>query len=455
LNFSKGDFPEMDRLFGTDGIRGNAGEFPLDFTSVCTLGKALVFLLKEENLDPRILIGRDTRESGDWLMEALIQGILQASGEAVTLGIIPTSAVSYLTAKHAFAAGIVISASHNPYQDNGIKIFASDGKKISESWEARLEQSLRTSPRSQTRETLNIHPAEELVEEYNNFLKSQFAGIRPLKPFKIVLDCANGSSYRSAPEVFKSLGFDVISISACPDGKNINKECGSLFPDQLSRAVLEHNANLGVAFDGDADRALWVDEKGSVLNGDHTLYVCAKHMKDKGRLKSDWIVGTVMSNMGLEKALENFQLKFYRTQVGDKYVLDQMIKFGANLGGEQSGHTIFLDDCPTGDGILTSLKMCEAMLTSDTPLSQLVAEYKEFPQILLNINVSKKEDFSLYPEIGETIESIQTGLGNQGRINVRYSGTEPLARIMIEGKDGDRIETDAQNLAAVLLKYLK
>lgn len=444
----------MDRLFGTDGMRGVAGQFPLDFPSVCALGKALIRLLEEENLPSNVLIGRDTRESGGWLLEALFQGIKEASGRAINLGIIPTSAVSYLTAKHGFSAGIVISASHNPYQDNGIKIFSSSGRKIPEAWEDRLESSIRSPQRSTTREIPKIDPAKALIEDYKNFLKAQFAGLRPFRPFKIVLDCANGSSSFTAPEVFTRLGFDVIPLSASPDGKNINLNCGSLHPERLSRAVVDSGANLGAAFDGDADRALWVDEKGSVLNGDHTLHVCSRFMTDSGKLRSEWVVGTVMSNMGLELSLKEMGIRLFRTQVGDKYVLEEMIKLGANLGGEQSGHTIFLDDCPTGDGILTCLKMCEAMLTSDMPLSELVSGYAECPQILLNVKVSKIENFSHFPEITETISSIEKRLGQEGRINVRYSGTEPLARIMIEGKDREKIEADANGLAKILFKYL-
>jgi len=444
----------MNRLFGTDGMRGRAGQFPLDYSSACTLGTALIHLLEDENLPPRVLIGRDTRESGSWLLEALVQGINRASGEAINLEIIPTSAVSYLTARHSFSAGIVISASHNPFQDNGIKIFSSDGKKISEEWEDRLEQSLRGPQKNLTRETLEFSPDRELIDEYKSFLKEQLDGIHHYRPFKIVLDCANGSSSFCAPEVFDSLGFDVITLNVHPDGKNINRGCGSLHPEQLSRAVRESGANMGVAYDGDADRALWVDEKGTILNGDHTLFVCTKFMKDNGRLKSNWVVGTIMSNMGLELSLREMGVNLFRTQVGDKYVLDEMIKLGSNLGGEQSGHTIFLDNCPTGDGILTSLKMCEAIVSSGIPLSELVAEYTECPQILLNIKVAKKEDFSLFPEIGEIIDSIVAKLGDEGRLNVRYSGTEPLARIMIEGKDRDRIEAQANSLAQVLSKYL-
>lgn len=444
----------MTKLFGTDGIRSVAGQFPLDYSTVFHLGKALVHLLLEEGLSPSVLFGRDTRESGDWLKDALLQGIRKASGEAVYLGIIPTSAISYLTKKHKFSAGIVVSASHNPYQDNGIKIFSTEGIKISDQWEERLEQAIRVPQKNFTREVTSIAPARELADEYKNFLKSQFAGIRLQHSIKIVLDCANGASSFYAQEIFSALGFDVCPINAAPNGKNINSGCGSLHPEKLVRKVQGFGADIGVAFDGDADRALWVDEKGTVLNGDHTLYVCSRFMKDRGRLKSDWVVGTTMSNIGLETALRNMQLKLYRTQVGDKYVREQMINLGANLGGEQSGHTIFLDDCPTGDGLLTSLKMCEVMVSNNAALSKLVSDFSECPQILLNVMVSKKEDFSRFPEIMDTMGRIEDRLGEEGRINLRYSGTEPLARIMIEGTDKGQIQTDAELMAAVISKYL-
>lgn len=444
----------MEKLFGTDGIRAKAGEFPLDYSSVFTLGKALVDLFEEEGLPPKVIIGRDTRESGQWLEQALTQGIIEHQGTAFSAGIIPTSAISFLTKKHSFSAGIVISASHNPYQDNGIKVFSSQGTKISEKWEDKLERAIHEEKREVRKESIAIAPAASFGQEYIDFLKSRFSlGNLPRK-IKIVVDCSNGASCFFAPKVFKNLGFDVITLGDCPDGKNINVECGSLYPQTLAEKVIENSADLGIAYDGDADRAIWVDEKGRILNGDHTLFVLAQHMKEKEHLKSDCVVATTMSNIGLEKALEKLGLRLHRTKVGDKYVLEQMLKLNANLGGEQSGHTIFLDDCPTGDGILTSLKMLEVMATRQTSLSELVRDFEEYPQILVNVRVSRKQDFNQFPEISKTIEEIKNDIGNSGRLNLRYSGTEPVARIMIEGEEREKIENHAQKMAHLIEKYL-
>lgn len=444
----------MEKLFGTDGIRTVAGQFPLDYSSVYTLGKALVSLLKEERLEPRIIIGRDTRESGAWLEQALFQGINESRGEAVSAGIIPTSAISFLTKKYLFSAGIVISASHNPYQDNGIKIFSSQGTKISEAWEEKLEAAIQTSKEIVRREKIRITPDSSFGQDYMTFLKSHFSQVNLKKKIKVVLDCSNGAGSFLAPKIFQDLGFDVTAINDRPDGKNINACCGSLFPQNLAKKVMESNADIGVAYDGDADRAIWIDEKGNILNGDHTLFVLSRFMKEKKRLKSDHVVATTMSNIGLEKALKKLELKLLRAQVGDKYVLEQMVISKANLGGEQSGHTIFLDDCPTGDGILTTIKMLEAIATQNAPLSRLVENYKEYPQILVNVQVGEKIDFKKFPEIIKTMEEIKDRLGDTGRLNLRYSGTEPLARVMIEGTDKEQVQQYAQQMADVISKHL-
>lgn len=445
----------MEKLFGTDGIRATAGEYPLDYNSVYTLGYALIELLRTEKLPPRVIIGRDTRESGQGIEQALFQGIEDSNGEAVSAGLIPTSAISFLTKRHGFSAGIVISASHNPYQDNGIKIFSAQGIKIANDWEGILERAIIESDYSVQRKDMAISSDNNLSFDYVQFLKSRFEGVRLPRKIKIVLDCANGASSHIAPMLFSDLGFDILAISASPDGVNINKGCGSLCPENLSKKVVETGADIGVAFDGDADRVLWVDERGRILNGDHTLFVLARFMKEKDRLKTDTVVATTMSNMGLEKGLGELGLKLVRTQVGDKYVLEEMMKLKANLGGEQSGHTIFLDDCPTGDGILTSIKMLEVMASKDTSLSRMVAEFEEYPQILKNVSVSKKPDFQEYPAIVNAIEEVEKLLADSGRINVRYSGTEPLARIMIEGPDLKQIEQYATDLASVISKHLK
>jgi phosphoglucosamine mutase len=444
----------MEKLFGTDGIRAVAGQPPLDYSSVYTLGKALISLLKEEKLETRVIIGRDTRESGEWLEQALFQGINEGQGEAVTAGIIPTSAVSFLTKKYSFSAGIVISASHNSYQDNGIKIFSSQGIKISYAWERKLEKAITEVPSNVKRENIGITPQSSLGQDYMDFLKSRFSHVNLKRRIMVVLDCSNGASSFFASQLFSDLGFEVIAMGNTPDGKNINDNCGSLYPQNLARKVVESKADIGVAYDGDADRAVWVDEKGRILNGDHTLFVLSRFMKEKGRLKSDYVIATTMSNMGLEKAIEKLDLKLLRTQVGDKYVLEEMMKLKANLGGEQSGHTIFLDDCPTGDGILTSLKMLEAMAAYNLPLSKLVEDLEEFPQILVNVPVRKKTDFDRFPEILNAKEMIEKRLGDSGRLNVRYSGTEPLARVMIEGQDKGEIEDYARQMASVISKHL-
>lgn len=444
----------MDKLFGTDGIRAVAGEYPLDYSSVYTLGKALIALLKEKGLEAKVIIGQDTRESGTWLEQALSQGIKEGKGEAISAGVIPTSAISFLAKKHSFSAGIVISASHNPYQDNGIKIFSSEGIKISADWERKLEKAIITSKEEVKREKTKTSPLPSFRQDYIDFLKSQFSEVDLSRKIKVILDCSHGSSFSIAPQVFRELGLEVTTLSNSPNGKNINENCGSLHPQNLVKRVVETGADIGVAYDGDADRAIWVNERGKILNGDHTLFILSQFMREKGRLKSDYIVATTMSNIGLEKALERLGLKLVRTRVGDKYVLEQMMKQKANLGGEQSGHTIFLDDCPTGDGILTSIKMLEALAEYDLPLSKLVESFEEFPQVHKNVRVRNKIDFNQFPEIIETLKIIKDKLGNSGRVEVRYSGTEPLARIMIEGKKRADIEQYSRVMSGVITKYL-
>jgi len=446
----------MKRLFGTDGLRAIAGQYPLDPPTIWTLGRALAELLKEEGLEPRLLIGRDTRESGAWIEQVIASGIRAGKGEPISAGIVPTSAVSFLTRKRGLSAGIVISASHNPFRDNGIKIFSSEGTKISDEWELKLEKAILEgkwgkSPRSERKW---LRPKADLADEYQDFLIGQLENVRIPEELTIVVDCSNGASSVIAPTVFFRLGFRVIPIFNIPDGKNINRRCGSLHPHNLARHVLSARADLGVAFDGDADRAVWVDEKGRILNGDHTLFVQAGFMKSRGRLKSDKVVATTMSNMGLEKALKDMGVELVRTRVGDKYVLEKMRETGSNLGGERSGHTIFLDDCPTGDGILTSLKMLEVMLENQASFSELVGGLKEFPQVLHNVRVREKLDFQKFPEIIETMEEIRATLSGCGRLDVRYSGTEPLARVMIEGEDLREIEELAGRMTSVIAKFL-
>ena len=442
------------KLFGTDGIRSIAGEFPLDRRSIVILGSALADLLIKEGLEPKILIGRDTRESGSWIEETVFQGIRAAGGRPVSAGVIPTSALSLLTKKHAFSAGVVISASHNPYQDNGIKIFSREGFKISDAWEARLESALLRAVRPFPEGAPRIRRSGRYLDEYREFLTGRLKAVRFQKKIRLVLDCSNGASSAIAPDVMRELGFDVTAIHHNPDGRNINKGCGSLHPWELSKTVLETKSDLGIAYDGDADRAVWVDDRGRILNGDHTLYVLAGFMKEKGRLRSDTVVATSMSNMGLEIALEKMGLKLVRTRVGDKYVLEKMIHLRANLGGEQSGHTILFDECPTGDGILTSLRLLEALASRDLPPSRLTDGFSEFPQVLLNIPVVKKVDFDEVPEVAKTIADVREQLKGSGRLEVRYSGTEALARVMVEGANLNIVQTYARRIADAVRKNL-
>jgi phosphoglucosamine mutase len=445
----------MKKLFGTDGIRAIAGKYPLDRPTIYVLGKALVGLLREEGLAPEVLIGRDTRESGEWIEADLVRGIADAGGAFHSAGVIPTSGISHLTETRAFNAGVVISASHNPYRDNGIKIFSSRGMKISDAWEARLEKVILAQPGAAVPGDERPPTAESrLIDDYEKFLVDRLEGVRLPRRFKIVLDCGHGASSHIAPDVYRAVGAEAIALNAAPDGRNINAGCGSLHPEGMAAAVIREGADFGVSFDGDADRALWADEKGRLLNGDHTLHILARFLAGRGRLKAGAVVATTMSNMGLEKALGESGLRLVRTQVGDKYVLEKMLELGANLGGERSGHTILLDDCPTGDGILTSLKILETMALTGQTLSALAAGYTEFPQILLNVRVARKTPLAGIPELAAAIEDIRTRITGRGRLDVRYSGTEPLLRIMIEGQDQAEIEGQARRIAAVAAAHL-
>ena len=444
----------MDRLFGTDGMRAAAGEFPLDPASVFCLGRALAGLLRAEAAAPRVLLGRDTRESGTWLEAALAGGLKAGGGQPVSAGVVPTSAVSLLTKRHGLAAGVVISASHNPYQDNGIKIFSAAGIKIADDWEDELEAAVRRGPGASSVEPLALAPDPAYLGDYVSFLSGLFGRWAPRQKIRLILDCANGAAAGVAPALFRALGFEVTALHAAPDGRNINSGCGSLHPDGMGRAVREAGADFGIAYDGDADRAVWADETGTVLNGDHTLYIQALYLQETGRLRGGAVVATTMSNMGLERALAARGLKLVRTRVGDKFVHDEMEARGANLGGERSGHTIFLDDCPTGDGLLTSLKMLETRLATGTPFSVLAGGLVEFPQVLINVRVRTKPELGRVPDVAERLGEARRALGEEGRIELRYSGTEPVARVMVEGRDATVIEDWARRLAEAIERNL-
>jgi len=442
------------KLFGTDGVRAVAGVFPLDPPTISRLGQALIGLLEKKGLGANVLIGRDTRESGPWMERALARGVRAAGGEAVSAGVIPTSAVSYLTKTHGFSAGAVISASHNPYEDNGIKIFSPQGVKLPDAWELEIEEDVLGGRGRLAGHEADVEMDPRLAGDYLDYLAGRVRGLRPPAGLKVVVDCANGASSGLAPRLFGRLGFAVEAIHAAPDGRNINAGCGSLHPESLAARVRETGAAIGIAFDGDADRALWAAADGRRLNGDHTLFVQAVHMKESGTLRTKDVVATTMSNMGLERALEERGLALVRTKVGDKYVHEEMVGRGANLGGEQSGHTIFLDDLPTGDGLLTALRMLEALAERGGALAPLVEGMTEFPQTLVNVRVRKKPDFSDYPEIVAAVEVTKRTLGRDGRIDLRYSGTEPLARVMVEARERSAVDSCAALVAAAVRKHL-
>jgi phosphoglucosamine mutase len=442
----------MKKLFGTDGIRARAGAFPLDESTVRTIGRSLAVQYKQQLGRPaRFVSGRDTRESGSWIERAFHGGAGEGGAVCESAGVITTPGVAYITRAFNFDAGIVISASHNPYEDNGIKIFAPDGKKIGGETERRIEEDIHAStPSDATRDAdVDNSRSNEYQRAYVEHLEEVFPNLR-LDGMRVVVDCANGASSHLAPALFTELGADVISINDQPDGTNINKDCGSLHLEALSKKVVDEGADFGVAFDGDADRALFVDEKGSVIDGDATLWIMARFLIDDGDLENRTVVATLMSNIGLEIALESKGVKLARTAVGDKYVLDELIKSGSDLGGEQSGHVIFPRQSLVGDGMMTALYVLNAIKSAGRPFSEMTDGFTRYPQILVNVPVREKRPFEDVPEISTASREVENELSGKGRLLLRYSGTENLARVMIEGKDQDSIERQANALAEVI-----
>ena len=433
------------KLFGTDGIRGVAGKSPLDTATIFAAGLSLGQHLHQKVSRPRVVIGEDTRESSRWIAETIAAGLKEAGVEILPAGVITTPGVSYLTASAALDAGVMISASHNPYQDNGIKVFSSSGYKLPDDEEATLEvQILRSLDRKQAPSVsrLTLQPDPLLIRKYIDFLRPLASSCR-LPGQKLIIDCSNGSASAVARELFSELGAELKIISAQPDGRNINAGCGSLHLDNLQRAMLEEKANAGAPVDGDDDRALFVTGTGRIVDGDGVLLAAGRYMKRRGTLRGDAIVGTVMSNLGLEVALRREGLRLVRTPVGDKYVLDEMLRIDSNLGGEQSGHVIFRDVATTGDGLLTALQMFRIMADEQRTLDQLVEDLKVFPQTIRNVRVREKRPLEALPQVMQQIQASQQRLGNSGRIVVRYSGTEPLARVMVEAETEEEVESNA------------
>ena len=444
----------MKALFGTDGIRGEAGQFPLDSATVSAIGFSLASHLIKDSETPEIVIGRDTRESGESIERALIAGATRAGAKCLSAGVITTPGVAYLTRALQAAASVVLSASHNPYQDNGIKIFAPTGEKMDDSVERLIESDVfaNASPAISETSQRSISPTlgEILRQDYLNFLALKIARGLTLEGLTIVLDCANGASSALAPVLFSRLGAKAISINATPDGRNINRDCGSLHIESLQERVVKERADLGVAFDGDADRSLFVDSEGNFVDGDATLWVLGTHLQSHGKLRDDVVVATVMSNIGLELAFSSAGIRLVRTDVGDKYVLDELQRRDASIGGEQSGHIIIPELSLAGDGMITALCLLRALRESQKTLAEMVVGFKRYPQILVNVRVREKVPFAEIPSVKTEIDEVEALLSQKGRLLLRYSGTEPLARVMIEGENQFKIEGYAQKIAEAI-----
>jgi phosphoglucosamine mutase len=455
-------------LFGTDGIRGVAGDPPLDHSTVYAVGIALGRHLAKSHQNLKIVIGQDTRESSGWIRDSITAG-LESTGVGVrSAGVITTPAVAFL-ARQAYDAGIVISASHNPWTDNGIKVFGHDGYKLSDETEEQIETVIfdllhgrvgefdpTKIPATKTDGRAVEETDPELLKQYVSWLASQIAGTR-LSHLRVLVDCANGASAPVAHEVFRACGLQADFINDRPNGRNINDNCGALHPGIVASEIGSNAGkyDLGVTFDGDADRALFSDHLGNVVNGDAVLLLCARDMKSRGKLKADTIVATTMSNMGLEMALRDSGIKMLRASVGDKYVLEEMHKTGARLGGEQSGHIIFRDgDSTTGDGILTALRVIEAMTHAAKPLQELVGDLKVFPQNIKNVRVREKKPLDTFPDVVEAMKQGETELAGNGRIVVRYSGTEALARVMVEAESEDKMKRITDSIAGAIQKAI-
>ena len=442
------------RLFGTDGVRGIANVDPMTPEVALRLGRAVAYHFRHKERRGRIVIGKDTRLSGYMFETALASGICSMGADVMLCGPLPTPGIAFITSSMRADAGVVISASHNAYQDNGIKIFASDGFKLPDAVEASLEALMTSDVLDANRPTFaDIGKATKIEDSrgrYVVFLKSAFPRQLTLDGLRIVVDCANGAAYKVAPWVFQELGAEVISLSAKPDGTNINDACGALYPQRMCAAVKKHRANLGIAVDGDADRVIIADEHGEEVDGDTIMAMCARRLIERKELKKKTVVATVMSNLGLERTVTGLGGKLVRAQVGDRYVVEEMRKHGYNFGGEQSGHLVFLDHMTTGDGVLAALQVLAVMLESGKPLSELRQVMTRYPQVLVNLKVGKKLPIEGLADVTKLIGKIERTLGQEGRVLVRYSGTEPKARVMVEGPDARTIQGYAEDIARAL-----
>jgi phosphoglucosamine mutase len=445
----------MKKLFGTDGIRAVAGQSPLDPATIHAVGLALAHTLKASTPQPHVLLGMDTRESSNWIAASLTAGLAAGGASVENAGVITTPAVAHLTHTHGFAAGVVISASHNPWQDNGIKLFGPDGYKLPDTTELAIEREIFTQLANATdngqQTTDNAAPPINEADraEYTRFLLAAVPGLS-LDNQRLVVDCANGAASAVAPQLFADLGGTVLITHAAPNGRNINLGCGALHPEVVAEEVVKHKASLGITFDGDADRVLFADEHGRVVNGDAVLLLAGRDLHARGELANATIVATTMSNMGLEAALARSGIAMLRAPVGDKYVLEQMLATGASLGGEQSGHIIFSGRSTTGDGLLTALLVLDILHRTRHTLAELTADLKNFPQVIVNVKVREKKPLDGIPAVAASIAAAEQALAGTGRVVIRYSGTEALARVMIEAEDEAQMHFHAEAIAQAI-----
>jgi len=448
----------MGKLFGTDGVRGVANKYPMTAQMATKIGQAAAHILKKEGHRPIIAIGKDTRLSGYMLENALVAGITSMGADAIIIGPIPTPGIAFITANMDADAGMMISASHNPFEDNGIKIFSKKGLKLTDEQELQIEDFVFSEESQEI-----MAPPEKLGRAYREndalgryivFLKHSLPRNLDLENMKIVLDCANGATYKVAPLLFKEMRADVTAINIEPDGMNINLNCGALHPEGLAEKVIETKADIGLAFDGDGDRLIVVDEKGNTLSGDQVIAICAKKLKEENKLKNNTLVTTIMSNMGLSIAMEKLGIKQLKTKVGDRYVLEEMQKVGAIIGGEDSGHIIFLEHHSTGDGILSALQLLSVVKSDNKTVSELAKVMEVFPQVTINVDVKSKPPLEDYPEITGSIKKAEEKLAGNGRVLVRYSGTQSMCRVMVEAPTREKTENIAREIAGIIKNNL-
>jgi phosphoglucosamine mutase len=448
----------MGKLFGTDGIRGEANRYPMNAEIAFGVGQAIAYLLRKENHRTRIIIGKDTRISGYMLESSLESGITSMGGHPYLVGVLPTPGIAFVTQSMRADAGVVVSASHNPFQDNGIKIFNGSGFKLSDDQEDTIEDLILNGKLKDllpsSREMGQAFRINDVHGRYIVFIKNTFPRTLSMEGMKIVLDTANGATYKVAPEAFTELGANLEVIHRSPNGLNINDKCGSQHTEDLRKRVVETGSSIGLAFDGDGDRLIAVDEKGKEITGDQILFICAAMMKEEGRLSNDLLVSTVMSNLGLRVACKKHGFAHYASKVGDRFVLEDMLRLGGAVGGEESGHMIFLDHHTTGDGIVTAMQLVAAMVRTGRPLSELAKMMDVYPQKLINVDVQHKPDIESVPELVEAIKQVETELGDDGRVLVRYSGTQNMCRVMVEGPSITVTEKYCTQLAELVKKLL-